>query len=383
MKKIFSMALAVVMVMSLGFAIPAEATVADKMEISAEQQEYIKDYVCDQVVQSYSDYYVIPSISAEILSTVTDDPNVISVKVLVSFTKVLKAESAYDLPYIQGLQAGIADLTNPDEIASAEAYLNLWVNELEGLYIGKEQMETAEFCVELSREAAMTYSLNNSAISIYYFDTLSEKALSMDAFQPETEDHLYASGVLDAQEMVSFSDVTAPMSMTRAPSSPTDYDRVAARDYARKWVCGRTDCGHSCYNNDEYDDQRGSGGDCANYVSKCIRAGGIKTEPGVWEPYVRQWNTVSFTGRYDGICEYMVNSGYFFDAGTNKTKAFAGSIISWLDYGHVGLVDQNDTVKLTYCAHTTDELSTSFEYLSRVKFYVPVWDSYAGCYTPQ
>ena len=121
MKKIFSMALAVVMVMSLGFAIPAEATVADKMEISAEQQEYIKDYVCDQVVQSYSDYYVIPSISAEILSTVTDDPNVISVKVLVSFTKVLKAESAYDLPYIQGLQAGIADLTNPDEIASAEA----------------------------------------------------------------------------------------------------------------------------------------------------------------------------------------------------------------------------------------------------------------------
>lgn len=382
MKKIFSMALAVVMVMSLGFATPAEATIADEMENSVEQQEYIKNYVCDQVVQSYSHYYVIPSISAEILSMDTTDPDVISTEVQVSFTKVLKAESAYDLPYIQGLQAGIAELTDPSEVENAEAYLKLRIDELEGLYIGKEQTETAEFCVELPRETAITYSLSDITISINYLDGFSEEPLSMDMFQPQSETTLYATGVLDAQGLEDISAVVLPMSVTSAPSKPTDYNRVAARDYARRYVCSRTDCNDSCYNQ-AYVNQNPYGGDCANYVSQCIRAGGLKTEAGVWEPYRLAWNTVCFSGQSMGICEYMVSRGYFFDAGTNKTKAGAGAIISWLSYGHVGLVDQNDTVTMTFCAHNDNMRSCSFKNMTGVKFYAPVWDSYAGCYTPQ
>ena len=377
MKKILCLALTVVILMTLGFAIPAEAVATSETGISVEQEEYIKNYACDQVVQAYSDYYVIPSISAEILSTVIDDPDVISAKVYVSFTKVLKAESAYDLPYIQGLQAGLSELTNSDEIARVEAYLNMWVNELEGLYIGQDHTESAEFCVEVPRATAMTYSLSDPATSIYYLEAFSRKPLSMDEFRPETEDDLHASGVLDALEMADSAPVAAPMSVSSAPSSPTDYDRIAARTYAQTWVCGRSDCNRSCYN-PEYSS---FSSDCANFVSQCIYAGGIQREPGVWAPYTTPWCAVRYVSQNMGICEYMVDRGYFFDAGSSPKKAFAGSIISWLGYGHVGLVDYNDTVDMTFCAHTDDMLSQKFP--SGVKFYIPVWDSYAGCYTPR
>lgn len=82
----------------------------------------------------------------------------------------------------------------------------------------------------------------------------------------------------------------------------------------------------------------------------------------------------------------MVDQGFFFES-TNKHDAFAGSIIYWNQYSHVGMVDANDSVTLTFCAHTGDRKSLSFKSWNGatadtdVKFYVPVWDSYAGTYT--
>ena len=53
------------------------------------------------------------------------------------------------------------------------------------------------------------------------------------------------------------------------------------------------------------------------------------------------------------------------------------------------MVDANDTVTMTYCSHTNDRKSSSFKSWtsanrdSDVKFFVPVWDSYANAYTPR
>ena len=84
----------------------------------------------------------------------------------------------------------------------------------------------------------------------------------------------------------------------------------------------------------------------------------------------------------------MVDQGFFFET-SNKYKAFAGSIIYWNQYSHVGMVDENDTVTMTYCSHTNDRKGSSFRNWTSanrdtdVKFFVPVWDSYADKYTPQ
>lgn len=112
-----------------------------------------------------------------------------------------------------------------------------------------------------------------------------------------------------------------------------------------------------------------------------IHAGGIETEDD-WRPYVLAWTAVRFSTQNMGITEYMVSRSYFFEC-TDLNKAFAGSILSWKTYGHVGLVDQNDTVTMTYCAHTANEKSASFKGHTNKKAYIPVWDSYAGQYTPQ
>ena len=83
-----------------------------------------------------------------------------------------------------------------------------------------------------------------------------------------------------------------------------------------------------------------------------------------------------------------MDQGFFFET-SNKYKAFAGSIIYWNQYSHVGMVDANDTVTMTYCSHTNDRKSSSFANWTSakrdtdVKFFVPVWDSYDEVYTPQ
>ena len=45
-----------------------------------------------------------------------------------------------------------------------------------------------------------------------------------------------------------------------------EYNREAARNYARKWALGR---------NPAYMDYELWGGDCTNFISQCLRSGGI------------------------------------------------------------------------------------------------------------
>ena len=71
----------------------------------------------------------------------------------------------------------------------------------------------------------------------------------------------------------------------------------------------------------------------------------------------------------------MTNNGLFFHS-TNEKEAFAGSIINWLNSdgtnaGHVGLVDQNDTATMTFCAHTRCRRSCPWTG-EKVDFYIPI-----------
>ncbi|MDU4786842.1 MAG: amidase domain-containing protein, partial [Clostridiaceae bacterium] len=118
---------------------------------------------------------------------------------------------------------------------------------------------------------------------------------------------------------------------------------IAARDYAYKYW--------SSYN-PAYTSYKGNGGDCANFVSQCIHAGGIPTDA-TWKADSVSWIRAS------AVPSYMVNKGYA--TKTSYTNATAGSFAyTSSGAGHIVLVSINDGAKIAYTAHTTDRKDAAF-----------------------
>lgn len=73
----------------------------------------------------------------------------------------------------------------------------------------------------------------------------------------------------------------------RAVAAQHSYDRAAAVAYARQWVGIR---------NDDWPDYSRNGGNCQNFVSQCLLAGGIPMDvysPGIWKWYGSTPNNLS------------------------------------------------------------------------------------------
>ena len=92
-----------------------------------------------EVTSLYADYYDISDTSASIVDSTENEDGSVTYWVDTSFKRTLKETSAYEMPYIQGLQAAAAELTDPAEIAAAENRIAIWTAELEGNYIGVAQ----------------------------------------------------------------------------------------------------------------------------------------------------------------------------------------------------------------------------------------------------
>ena len=360
-----------------------ESSSNSSIAATTEFEQSIIDEVCSQVVESYAEYYTIPQISGVIreVEPVTGGSNYI---VDVSFTKILLADDASELPYIKGMTAAIAEIENAALKSEAQQDLDTRIDELNTLYIGVEHEENSSFKVFVP--IANTRTFNTDSDYTITFVTESGE-LPMEAFKPQSEDELYQEGAdaVSLNTIVNTANVRTVTANKTNPSSATSYDRIKARDYVRTYSCGK--CGsssHSCANKDY---TFISGNDCANFVSQAINYAGISRENN-WKPYTTTWTNTGWSTSIYGLVEYMVDQGFFFET-SNKYKAFAGSIIYWNQYSHVGMVDENDTVTMTYCSHTNDRKGSSFKNWTSanrdtdVKFFVPVWDSYADKYTPQ
>lgn len=347
--------------------------------ISTENEEFIITYVCEQVIKSYEEYYTIPSISGKIVS-LTSESDGIHATVDIGFKKILLAKSASELPYIKGLESEMSSITDDNASLLAKEQIDARKKDLEDNYIGKEQEENATFNVIIPI-AKSGFSLEESSNIEIYFQSETGK-MNMSDFAPASEKELFNKGVEEIDSILKSKEIERYVEIAAAktnPSSAKDYDRIKARGYARDYSCGKcTTSPHACRNKN-YPFYNGN--DCANFVSQAIHAGGIATENN-WKSGTNTWVNTGYTSSIYGLKDYMLDQGFFF-ASSNKNKAMAGSIIYWTSYSHVGLVDQNDTVTMTFCAHTNDRKSSSFKNISDVSFYIPVWDSYGGVWTPQ
>lgn len=360
----------------LSLSIFAHEYAESNAETTSANEQMLVEKVCKDVVDSYAEYYTIPQISG----VITEREQVIggtNYTIEVNFTKVLLAKDAAELPYIQGMAAEISAMADSEQRIAAQAKLDVRMRELNALYIGVEQPETSSFRVFVPVIGMRSVA----SVEVFFADDFGE--MPMEEFAPQTEEELYKAGTEEVASVVGVCTVNNATTEKTNPSDVEDYDRLLARDYVRAYSCGN--CGmnsHSCANTNYNFYSRT---DCANFVSQAINYAGISTESN-WKPYTITWINTGYSDSYYGLVEYMEDQGFFFEE-TNKNKAFAGSIICWTEYSHVGMVSANDTVTMTYCAHTSDRKDASFRNWTgtsddtSVKFYVPVWDSYADDYT--
>ncbi len=212
------------------------------------------------------------------------------------------------------------------------------------------------------------------SFDIQVYDGLMDEEFPLESIQPKSDDELKEAAIATIEQVAEEANMQQ-MSYAAGLLPIQYYDRIVARDYARNFSCNSGSMNdHSSCHNSKY--KFYSGNDCANFVSQCIREGGLEPDD-YWKPYTSEWISVRY------LTSHM--EGNYCYASSNDLDAFAGSIINLLNRdgtnaGHVGLVDQNDTRTMTLCAHTACRKSVPFSWFSNRNFYVPRWDSYTALF---
>lgn len=336
-----------------------------------------------QVTALYSDVYVISDTSAVVLDQESDGNGNTVYIVETSFKRTLKETDATKIPAIQGMIREMEQLEDPAAIQAAQEYIAARVADMNNNYIGVAQDTNVTLRVTLPTIAPFTTStaqlVTSSTIEVEC--GLGEEEYGpLIGIAPRSAAVQLAAGREIVAEVAAEKSGMSLMSVNDTPHNAKmlNYNRVAARNYAREWSC---DLGiaydHATCHNPSYsffEDE-----DCTNFVSQCMVAGGLTTD-NTWYPYSPAWNTTGNSG--NGIRQYIVNNDMFFQT-TNVNKAFAGSIINQLNSsggnaGHVGLIDQNDFYTVTFCAHTNCRSSKPVSFITYKDYYVPYYDYHGG-----
>lgn len=372
MKKLFVLLLIIVFLTQINiFAISQHTDY-----LNESKKDEVVNYVKNQIIDLYSEYYSIPKIDVEI-EYVDASNNGLIVHTFVNFTKILKIKSAEDLPFVKGMILELENIEDNYEKMIKSSYINSVIRDLQNNYIGIEQEETSEFAVKISTELKRANNYEQE-YSMFFIGDDGSTATIQECKLPNEE--LMINGGKDKIKKLKFL-----KNELRTTSVAQDYDRILARDYVRTWTdsCGACHCFECDPSKSVYNPkfQTHHKRDCANYVSQAINAGGIETNS-KWRPGLDTWDNTGHS-RY-GLVDYLVDNDLFFKT-SDKYKACAGSVIMWLgkNTSHVGMVDQNDTITMTYCSHTNDRKNYSFKNFSGIEFYVPTWDSYSGTWISQ
>lgn len=292
---------------------------------------------------------------------VTQSDGSVQYKTTVTVSERLKAQSVEEMPYIAGYldelgASSYATMAASDkaelaksafgldqDTALTEAQQNVVDTFVQSMdttvemfdeYIG----ETSDFTYHIKVSAPVAEPGNITLTGLDEFDN----DVNINEYELRSYDEIYRNGAEDAQAAVQ-SMMISPAWVATKINNYNSYNRIAARDYAYKYW--------SSYN-PAYTSYKGNGGDCANFVSQCIHAGGIPTDA-TWKADSVSWIRAS------AVPSYMMNKGYA--TKTSYTNATAGNFAyTSSGAGHAVLVTINDGAKIAYTAHTTDRKDAAF-----------------------
>ena len=201
-------------------------------------------------------------------------------------------------------------------------------------YIGEETEISMDFYVSINPQTAIT----KDNMQLNCIDSLGN-IVSTDEYLLPTYETMYQSG---AEELTATIEEAGSMiEPMKNVDNWSKYNRVTARNYAWDWWGPYTSNYNPAYNN-----YVGKGGDCANFVSQCVYAGGVPIHGG-WSPDSVAWiNAASLKNN-------MLQYGYATKEDAWETNA-GNFAYTTAGQGHIVLVTLNDTVTLAYTAHTTN-----------------------------
>ena len=292
---------------------------------------------------------------------VTQSDGSVQYKTTVTVSERLKAQSVEEMPYIAGYLDELGASSYSTMAASDKAELaksTFGLNQDTALTAAQQNVvdtfvQSMDATVEMFNEyigetSDFTYHIKVSApvaepdsITLTGLDEF-DNDVNINEYELRSYDEIYRNGAEDAQAAVQ-SMMVSPTWVATKINNYNSYNRIAARDYAYKYW--------SSYN-PAYTSYKGNGGDCANFVSQCIHAGGIPTDA-TWKADSVSWIRAS------AVPSYMMNKGYA--TKTSYTNATAGSFAyTSSGAGHAVLVTINDGAKIAYTAHTTDRKDAAF-----------------------
>ncbi|MDR1541405.1 MAG: amidase domain-containing protein [Clostridiales bacterium] len=360
--KLFAILFTAILIMP-GTAVSAAGMREEDSRIQRNASDYLYNFVAD----SYGEYYTIDDWSAKIFS-ISADGGETAVEAEVAYTKTLKARSADELPYMKaaaGVKAALSDSAkrmggplaklSALQLSQAASLIDKDIafqqSELKQ-YIGAKQNCTNRFKLTFNTDSL---AVDANSLQVFYgVDYFPKEDFYIDSEAVMTQ------GITEKLTAQIAQEASSPIKATVAANLPV-YHRLTARAYAQTYW--------KPYNT-AYPDQNPNGGDCANFVSQCIFAGGIPKD-NLWSSTLNNW-TVSWvnTGKNAqannaGLWRYMTNnqgtSGkqYFYEC--LRSQAAAGGFILWkTGYSHVAFIVANDTVTMQYNAHNYDQHEVSF-----------------------
>lgn len=160
----------------------------------------------------------------------------------------------------------------------------------------------------------------------------------------------YAKALADRKQATNLA-VEKPSEKISERAAYIAYLKKNAANYALKWGGSNR--------NPQYADYSSSGGDCANFTSQCLRAGGLP-DTNSWYPSSYQW--INVDGQRDSLINTGRAEGYYqkyptYPAGVD----LVGTVLHYTNgssWFHATIITQdngNNNVKVT--GHTSDVIN--------------------------
>lgn len=323
--------------------------------LQEEQISEISDSVIENITESHAGVYTYDSFDVTLYNEHQEDGNII-VDVDVLAERVL-IRDPQDSPYVQGMKEEIQALNTQEEKEDAMIALDAFLQQANQCY---NVPVTIAYCYRISIPDVATVNADATEYSFFHRVDVDDGAILTEMDRDETFVEAYDAD--DGKEYIT------TFLENKVQALAVTYNKTDAVKYATDHATDEP----------EYSSANGNGSDCANFVSKCVNAGGIPqdTSGGYskgWYPGSLNWIRTGYNGT-DGVVLYLSNKGYFGSV-SSTSKVTLGTIMFYTDKSHVAIVTKIDGSTISYSHHSSSAKPyVYYEYNSstdKVTFYAP------------